>query len=46
VFAFQLYPAFAGLVLSWLWMLVDGLKLKQLHAEAVGTPEDATVVDV
>ena len=46
VFGFQLYPAFAGLVLSWLWMFVDGLKLKQLHAEAVGTPKDATVVEV
>src|SRR3982751_1815089 len=44
VFGFQLYPAFAGLVISWLWMLVDGLKLKQLHAEAVGTPRDAVVL--
>lgn len=46
VFGFQLYPAFAGLVLSWLWMFVDGLKLKQMHAEAVGRPAGATVVDV
>ena len=44
VFGFQLYPAFAGLVLSWLWMLVDGLKLKRMHAEAVGIPSDAAVV--
>ena len=46
VFGFQFYQAFAGLVLSWLWMLVDGLKLKQLHAEAVGTPKGAEVVEV
>ena len=46
VFGFQLYPAFAGLVLSWLWMFVDGLKLKQMHAEAVGVPKDAEVVSV
>jgi TM2 domain-containing membrane protein YozV len=46
VFGFQRYPAFAGLVVSWLWMFVDGLKLKQMHAEAVGTPKDATVVTV
>ena len=44
VFGFQLYPAFAGLVVSWLWMLVDGLKLKRLHAEAIGTPKDAVVL--
>lgn len=46
VFGFQLYPAFAGLVVSWLWMLVDGLKLKQMHAEAVGTPKGAEIVKV
>ena len=46
VFGFQLYPAFAGLVLSWLWMFVDGLKLKQMHAEAVGPPRDAQIVEV
>jgi len=46
VFGFQIYPAFAGLVLSWLWMFVDGLKLKQMHAEAVGTPKDAAVVEI
>lgn len=46
VFGFQLYPAFGGLVVSWIWMFVDGLKLKQMHAEAVGTPKDAAVVDV
>jgi TM2 domain-containing membrane protein YozV len=46
VFGFQLYPAFAGLIVSWLWMFVDGLKLKQIHAEAVGTPAGAAVVTV
>jgi len=46
VFGFQIYPAFAGLILSWLWMFVDGLKLKQMHAEAVGTPRGAEVVEV
>ncbi len=46
VFGFQLYPAFAGLVLSWLWMLMDGLKLKQLHAEAVGVPGNSEVVEI
>ena len=43
---FQLYPAFAGLVVSWLWMFVDGLRLKQMHAEAVGLPAGASVVSV
>ena len=46
VFGFQRYPAFAGLVLSWLWMFVDGLKLKQMHAEAVGTPKGAELINV
>ncbi|HYD14438.1 MAG TPA: TM2 domain-containing protein [Allosphingosinicella sp.] len=46
VFGFQIYPAFAGLVLSWLWMLVDGMRLKQMHAEAVGTPRGAELVEV
>ncbi len=46
VFGFQIYPAFAGLVLSWLWMFVDGLKLRQMHAEAVGTPKGAAVIEV
>jgi TM2 domain-containing membrane protein YozV len=46
VFGFQLYPAFAGLVASWLWMLADGLKMKTLHAEAVGVPAGAEVVEV
>ena len=46
VFGFQLYPAFGGLVVSWLWMLVDGLKLKQMHAEAVGTPKGVEIVKV
>lgn len=46
VFGFQIYPAFAGLILSWLWMFVDGLKLKRMHAEAVGTPGNAAIVSV
>jgi hypothetical protein len=46
VFGFQRYPAFAGLVLSWLWMLIDGLRLRQMHAEAVGIPDDAGLVNV
>jgi TM2 domain-containing membrane protein YozV len=46
VFGFQRYPAFLGLAISWLWMLIDGLSLKQMHAEAVGTPEDAAVIAV
>jgi TM2 domain-containing membrane protein YozV len=46
VFGFQIYPAFGGLVVSWLWMFVDGIKLKQMHAEAVGTPAGAAVVEV
>ncbi|HTU12351.1 MAG TPA: TM2 domain-containing protein [Allosphingosinicella sp.] len=46
VFGFELYPAFGGLALSWLWMLVDGLRLKQMHADAVGTPAGATIVKV
>jgi TM2 domain-containing membrane protein YozV len=28
---FQYYEAFAGLALSWLWYLADGIRLKQLH---------------
>ena len=46
VFGFQLYPAFAGLIVSWLWMFVDGLKLKQMHAEAVVTPGGAELISV
>ena len=46
VFGLQIYPAFAGLIVSWLWMFADGLKLKQMHAEAVGTPKDAELVSV
>ena len=46
VFGFQIYPAFAGLIVSWGWMFVDGLKMKQLHAEAVGTPAGAEVIEV
>jgi TM2 domain-containing membrane protein YozV len=29
--AFQYYQAFAGLALSWLWYLADGIRLKHLH---------------
>lgn len=32
----QYYQAFAGLALCWLWMFADGLKLKRMHADAVG----------
>jgi TM2 domain-containing membrane protein YozV len=46
VFGFQRYPAFLGLAISWLWMLIDGLSLKKMHAEAVGTPRDAELVTV
>ncbi len=46
VFGFQLYPAFAGVAVSWLWMFADGMRLKRMHAEAVGTPGDAAVVSV
>lgn len=46
VFGFQRYPAFLGLAISWLWMLIDGLSLKRMHAEAVGTPDGAAVVAV
>ncbi|HST35128.1 MAG TPA: TM2 domain-containing protein, partial [Allosphingosinicella sp.] len=28
----QYYWAFAGLAVSWLWMLADGIRLKHLHA--------------
>ena len=28
---FQYYQAFAGLALSWLWYLADGIRLKSLH---------------
>lgn len=33
----QYYQAFAGLALCWLWMFADGLQLKKMHAEAVGS---------
>lgn len=46
VFGFQRYPAWLGLVISWLWMLIDGLSLKKMYAEAVGTPRDATTIEV
>lgn len=46
VFGFQLYPAFAGLVVSWAWWLVDGLKLKQMHAEAVGLAPDSATIEI
>ncbi|HYI49843.1 MAG TPA: TM2 domain-containing protein [Allosphingosinicella sp.] len=32
----QYYEAFAGLAICWLWMFADGLRLKKMHAEAVG----------
>jgi TM2 domain-containing membrane protein YozV len=35
----QYYEAFAGLALCWVWMFLDGLKLKQMHAEAVSEAE-------
>lgn len=28
---FQYYQAFAGLALSWLWYVADGIRLKRLH---------------
>lgn len=46
VFGFQRYPAWLGLVISWLWLLLDGLSLKKMYAEAVGTPRDAAVIEV
>jgi hypothetical protein len=35
----QYYQAFAGLALCWLLMFADGLKLRQMHAEAVAEAE-------
>jgi TM2 domain-containing membrane protein YozV len=35
----QYYQAFAGLALCWIWMFADGLKLKQMHAEATAEAE-------
>jgi TM2 domain-containing membrane protein YozV len=46
VIGFQIYPAFAGLAISWVWWLLDGLKLKQMHAEAVGTTAGAATIRV
>ena len=46
VLGFERYPAWLGLVISWLWMLIDGLGLKKMYAEAVGTPKDAAVIEV
>ena len=46
VFGFQRYPAWLGLVVSWLWLLIDGLSLKTMYAEAVGRPKDAAVIEV
>jgi TM2 domain-containing membrane protein YozV len=31
VAVFQYYQAFAGLALSWLWYLADGIRLRHLH---------------
>lgn len=46
VFGFQIYPAFAGLAVCWIAMFVDGLRLKTMYAEAVGTPAGATRIDL
>ena len=46
VFGFERYPAWLGLVISWLWLLIDGLGLKKMYADAVGTPKDAAVIEV
>jgi TM2 domain-containing membrane protein YozV len=46
VFGFQRYPAYLGLAISWLWTLMDGLNLKKMYADAVGTPQNAAVIDV
>ena len=46
VFGFERYPAWLGLVISWLWMLIDGLSLKKMYADAVGTPKGAEVVEI
>lgn len=46
VFGFQRYPAWLGLAISWLWMLIDGLGLKTMYAAAVGTPKGATTIEV
>lgn len=46
VFGLQYYQAFAGLALSWIWMFADGLRLKKLHAEAVGIPAGTTTIIV
>jgi TM2 domain-containing membrane protein YozV len=35
----QYYQAFAGLTLCWIWMFLDGLKLKRMHAEATAQAE-------
>lgn len=35
----QYYQAFAGLAICWLWMFADGIRLKKMHAEAVGPAE-------
>lgn len=40
----QYYQAFAGLALCWLWMFADGLKLKQMHADAVGSAGPAAPI--
>ena len=34
VAGFQYYQAFAGLAASWLWYLVDGIRLKRLHEDS------------
>jgi TM2 domain-containing membrane protein YozV len=35
----QYYQAFAGLVLCWIAMFADGIRLKQMHAEATARGE-------
>ena len=30
----QYYQAFAGLALSWIWYLVDGIRLRHLHSHS------------
>ena len=42
----QYYQAFAGLAICWLIMFADGLKLKQMHADAVGSAGTATAAAI
>ena len=36
VVGYQYYPAFAGLLLSWLWFFADGLRLRKMFSEVTG----------